>query len=193
MQFSDGFESTVIFYPGRGWNVRVAGAYKNVTQDKSMPRFKELLAQAIARGGENPAYIAAAQNLVAQYGADGREVAARYAAPFTFNFATNYRFSRESVFSDFSVGINGSYQGDYVLNYINNAPIKGGKLFGLHGTASYRRRFFNHPTVFRLNLRNIVRTDYITVGAVKLIDGSIRNLHAYGDARSVTLTATVEF
>lgn len=193
MQFSRGFESTVIFYPGRGWNVRLAGAYKDVTQDESMPRFKELLARAIARGGENPAYIAAAQNIIAQYGADGREVAARYAAPLTFNFATNYRFGRDSRFRDFSLGLNGAYQGDYVLNYINNVAIKGGKLFSLHGTASYRRRILDLPTVFRLNVRNLVRTDYVTMGAVRLSNGTIRNLHAYGDPRSATLTATVEF
>ncbi|HRE83458.1 MAG TPA: hypothetical protein PLN52_20600 [Opitutaceae bacterium] len=60
-----------------------------------MPRFKALLAEAIARGNENPSYVAAAQNLIAQYGADGQEVAARYAVPFSFSFATNYRFLAE--------------------------------------------------------------------------------------------------
>ena len=71
--------------------------------------------------------------------------------------------------------------------------IKGGKLFSLHGTASYRRRIMAFPTVFRLNLRNLVKTDYVTMGAVRLSNGTIRHLHAYGDPRSATLTATVEF
>ncbi|MFO1447331.1 MAG: hypothetical protein U1F61_04055 [Opitutaceae bacterium] len=193
MQFSKGVEATMIFYPGRGWNVRVAGAYKKVTQDNSMPRFKELLAEAIARGGENPAYIAAAQSLVAQYGADGREVAARYAAPFTFNFATSYRFPRESRLTDFSVGLNGSYVGDYVLNYVDGKAIRGGRQFNLHSTASYRRKVLNRPMVFRLNLKNLLETEYLTMGAVRLQDGSIRKLHAYGDPFNVSLTTTIEF
>ena len=192
-QFSRGVESTLIFYPGRGWNLRVAGAWKEVEQDDSMPRFKGLLADAIARGNENPAYVSAAQDIVALHGADGREIAARYAAPFSFNFAVNYRFPRESRWKNFGAGLNGNFTSGYILNYIDGQGIRGGKLFTLHGTASYRAELWRRSVVFRLNLRNLIETEYVTMGVVKLLNGSLRNLHAYGDPRAVTLTATVDF
>ncbi|HRE83459.1 MAG TPA: hypothetical protein PLN52_20605 [Opitutaceae bacterium] len=92
-----------------------------------------------------------------------------------------------------SVGLNGSDVGDYVLNYINGRAIQGGRLFSLHGAASYRGKLLNLPTVVRLNVRNLLETKYVTTGVVKLLDGSIRNLHAYGDPLNVSLTTTVEF
>jgi hypothetical protein len=192
-QFSSGVESTLIFYPGYGWNLRLSGAYKKVTQDDSMPRFKELLAAAIARGGENAASIAAAQAIVAQSGADGREIAARYAAPLTFNYAVNYRFNRDGWLRNLSVGLNGNYIGDYTFNYINGAAIRGGRLFTLNGSMSYRLRVLARPTVLRLNVRNLNETDYVTTNAVQLSDGSVRHIHAYGEPRTFTFTATMDF
>jgi outer membrane receptor protein involved in Fe transport len=193
LQYSRGYESTLICYPGRGWNIRISGAQKQVTQDRSMLRFKALLAAAVARGGENPAYVAAAQDIVALNGLDGREVAARYAAPFTFNFAVNHRFDRAGPLEGLSVGLNGSYLGDYVFNYIDNREIRGGRLLGLHGTAGYRHRIGKLPTTFRLNVRNLVESERVTAGAVKLADGSLRRVHEYGEPRTWSLTATVEF
>jgi outer membrane receptor protein involved in Fe transport len=192
-QFSKGFESTLIFYPGAGWNVRLAGAHKKVTQDKSMLRFKELLADAIARGGENPAYIAAAQSMIALSGADGRELASRSSTPLSFNFAVNYRFHRTSPLSGLSAGCSGSYQGDFVLGYINNAPIRGGKLFGANANASYRTKVGQLPTTFRLNLANLLETDYLTQSVVQVRDGSPRHVHIYGQPRSFMLTASTQF
>lgn len=192
-QFSSGYETTLIFYPGYGWNLRLSGAYKKVTQDESMPRFKELLAAAIARGNENAAYVAAAQAIVAQGGADGREIAARYAAPLTFNYAVNYRFDRQGRWRNFTVGLNGNYISDYVLNYINNEPVRGGKLFTVNGSLSYRTRLWNRAAVLRLNARNLIESDYITTGAVKLANGATRHINAYGEPRSWLLTTTVDF
>lgn len=194
VQFSKGYESTFVFYPGHGFNVRVSGAYKEVTQDKSMPRFKALVAEAIARGGENPAYINAANNIIAQFGTDGRKVAARYAAPFSFNFAVDYRFSRDSRLKGLSFGLNGTYQSDYVLNYISNQAIDGGKLFAMHATAGYRTRIFDRPMTLRLNVRNaLFPTDYMTTGVARLITGELRNVHSYGAPRTWLLTATYDF
>ncbi len=192
-QFSKGLESTLIFYPGAGWNVRIAGAYKKVRQDQSMLRFKELLAEAVARGNENPAHLAAAQSMIGLSGADGRELAARGATPLSFNFAVNHRFHRNGALNGLSLGFSGSYQGDFVLGYINNQPIRGGKLFGLNSSASYRRKVGNLPMTFRLNLANLIETEYLTQSVVQLRDGSPRHVHLYGQPRAFTLTASTQF
>ena len=194
IQYSKGVESTLVFFPGHGFNVRVSGAHKQVTQDKSMGRFKQLLEEAIARGDENPAYINAARNIIAQFGTDGREVAARYAAPFSFNFAVDYRFSRASKLKGLSMGLNGTYASEYILNYIDNAPIEGGKQFAMHASAGYRAKLFDRPVTLRLNVRNaFFQTHYQTTGVVKLINGSLRNIHSYGTPRTYLLTATYDF
>jgi outer membrane receptor protein involved in Fe transport len=192
-QFSRGIETTLVFYPGKGINIRLSGAWKKVTQDESMPRFKALLAAAVDRGGENPAHIAAARAIVEQDGGDGLEVSAPYAAPFSGNYAANYMFDRNGPLNGWSVGLNGTYLGRYVVAYIGNRALRGGETFSLNGTMAYRTRLGNRPATFRLNVKNLVENDSVTRGIVQLVDRSFRNVLDYSDSRTFTLTATVDF
>lgn len=193
LQYSKGVELTSIYYPGHGFNVRLAGAFKKVTQDKSMPRFKQLLAEAISRGGENPAYIAAAEEIIRQSGGDGREIAGRYAAPWSCNLAVNYRFPRASRLKSLSLGVNGNYTGDYILGYVGTTPVRGGKQLVTNATAGYRVSLAGYPVMLRLNIRNLLESEHLTTGVVTLSGGGIRSVHSYGEPRSFLLTATTEF
>ena len=191
--FSKGVESTLIFFLGAGWNVRIAGAYKKVTQDAAMPRFKQLLEEARARGNENPAHLAAAQTIVDMEGNRGSKIAGRFATPFTFNFAVNYRFNRSGWLKDLSLGLNGAYNDNYIFAYLSNLPVEGGEEFTLNGTASYRVKIMKRPVTLQLNVRNLIENDYITVGVVQLANATRRNVNAYGLPRSFLLTATTQF
>jgi len=173
--------------------VRIAGAYKKVTQDAAMPRFKELLEEARARGNENPAHIAAAQAIVDMEGNRGSKIPGRFATPFTFNFAVNYRFGRAGWLKDLSLGLNGAYNDNYLFAYLSNVPVKGGEEFTLNGTASYRVKIMKRPVTLQLNVRNLIENDYTTVGVVQLANGTRRNVNAYGLPRSFLLTATTQF
>ena len=158
-----------------------------------MARFKQLLEEAKARGNENPAHIAAAQNIVDMEGNRGQEIPGRFATPFTFNYAVNYRFGRASQFKDLSLGVNGSYNDDYLFAYLNSVPFEGGKELTLNGTASYRVKFRDRPITLQLNVRNLIENDVITVGVVQPAVGGPRNVNVYGLSRSFLLTATTQF
>jgi outer membrane receptor for monomeric catechols len=49
------------------------------------------------------------------------------------------------------------------------------------------------PTTFRLNLANLLETDYLTQSVVQVRDGSPRHVHIYGQPRSFMLTASTQF
>src|SRR5262249_52243216 len=137
-QFSKGVESTLIYYPAKGLTLRLAASYKRVTQGDAMELFKRLLAAAIARGNENPAYIPAAQQTVTLNGFDGREIAGPDAARFGFNYAVSYRFGQESRLKGVSLGVNGNYNDDYILGYSNdNQGIHGGNRLVVNGSVGY--------------------------------------------------------
>jgi outer membrane receptor protein involved in Fe transport len=191
--YSKGVESTFIFYPGEGWNVRIAASRKKVTQNAAMQRFKALLAEARERGNENPNLIAAAQRIVDAEGGRGQEITGAGAARFGFNYAVNHRFHRQSRLAGFALGLNGSYSDDYLFAYINNVPVRGGKSMTMNGTASYATKVFRHPVTFQLNVRNLIESNYLTVGVVQAAGGVIRHINTYGDPRSFLLTATTTF
>lgn len=190
-QQSKGFESTFTLYPGKGLNIRISGAYKKVTQDKSLQLFKGLLAAAVARGNENASYIAAANQTVDLNGGDGLEIAGRIGSPFTFNYAVNYAFPGRSRFDGVSVGFNGSYEGGYVLSYFKNQAVRGGELLTLNATASYARKIFERPVTFRFNVQNLLETEYITAGLVPLSNGSYARRTVYGSPLTFSLSASV--
>ncbi len=193
-QFSKGVESTVVYYPGKGWNLRLSGSYKRVTQGGAMSLFKSLLAAAIARGNENPTYIAAAQQTVTLNGFDGREVAGQGTTRLTGNYAINYRFDKQSFLTGVSLGLNGSYTGNYILGYNNaNEAVRGGKQLVVNGTASYDCKLWQRPTTFRLNLQNLDESEYLDVGIILLSNRSYVRQVVYGTPFSAQLTATVRF
>jgi outer membrane receptor protein involved in Fe transport len=190
-QFSKGFESTFTYYPGMGLNIRISGAYKKVTQDKSLQLFKSLLASAVGRGNENAAYVAAANQTVDLNGGDGLEIAGRIGSPFTFNYAVNYSFPSNGWLRGVSLGVNGAYEGGYVLSYFKNQPVRGGQLLSLNGTAAYSHKLFDRAVTYRLNVQNLLETEYLTAGLVPTSNGSYVRRTVYGSPLSVTLTANI--
>ena len=190
--FSKGYELTTTYQPSAGWRFRVAAAYKEVKQNAGMPTFQRLLAEAIERGNENPAFVAAAQNIVTMEMGRGDRLPGPSGAPFTFNYAASYTFTQGRLKS-LSLGVNGNYNDNYLFNYLNNVPYEGGKRFSLHGMASYRSRILNRAVTYRLNVSNIVGSDYLTVGVVSAAGGRIRYHQNYGDPLSWQLTTTMDF
>lgn len=191
-QYSKGIESTFIYYPVSGFTLRFAGSYKRVIQDKAMVLFKSLLTSAVARGNENPAYIAAAQQTLIVSGLDGREVADRGATRFGVNYATSYRFDKDSALKGFSVGLNGSYNGNFILGYDNDGnAVRGGKQLVVNGSAGYHRRIWGRPTTFRLNLQNLDESEYLDNGLILLSTKGHTRQVVYGSPFSAALTVTI--
>ena len=191
--FSKGYELTTTFQPAEGLRLRVAASYKTVTQNEGMPTYQRLLAEAKARGNENPAHLAAAENILTTEMGRGNKLTGPSAAPITFNYAISYNFARGSRWQGLGIGINGNYNHDYLFNYISEVPYEGGRRFSLHGMASYRTRWMNRNLTFRLNVSNIVGSDYLTVGVVSAAGGVIRRVHNYGDPLSFLASTTLDF
>ncbi|MDO8539416.1 MAG: hypothetical protein Q7S40_03180 [Opitutaceae bacterium] len=192
-QFSEGYETTLTFFPGEGWNVRVSAAVQEVFQDEAMTKFKQHLEDAIARGNENPGLIAEAQAIVAFNGRDGEKITGSHGTPFSFSYAVNYRFNNSSRLKGLSLGLNGKYSDDYVFLYFNNQPVHGGARFTMNGFAGYRTKLFGRNANIRLNITNLLEEDgYITTGKVN-VGGTLRNVHSYPTPRSFMLTTTLDF
>ncbi len=192
--YSKGYESTFIFYPGQGFNIRLSGSSQRVTQDAGLYRFRELLAAARARGGESPTLLAGADALIAAVGGDGQLIRGRPSSPVTFNFAVNYSVPKQHALSGLSVGLNGSFIDNYVLAYIaDGSPVMGGRNFSLHGMIGFRHRLANRPFTYRLNVRNLNQNKYTAYGAVQLADGTIRKNLIYADPLTVMFTTTMDF
>jgi hypothetical protein len=191
-QFSRGVESTFIFFPGEGWNIRISAAMQKVTQDDSMPKLKPLIAAAQARGGEDPELMANAIEIVELSGLDGQEITGRHGTPFSFNYAVKYAFRQKGPLRGLSLGLNGRYNDDYIFNYLTPDGVMGGKLFTLNGFAGYQAKVRGHPVTFRLNVSNLIESEYYTNGAVN-VSGTPRNVSSYGPPRSWLLTMVTQF
>jgi outer membrane receptor protein involved in Fe transport len=191
-QFSRGLESTFIFFPGEGWNIRISAAMQKVTQDDSMPKLKPLIAAAQARGDEDPELMANALEVIELSGLDGQEIVGRHGTPFSFNYAVKYAFNRQSALKGLSLGVNGRYNDDYIFNYLTPEGVTGGKLLTVNGFAGYQTRLWNRPVTFRLNISNIIETEYYTNNAVN-VSGTPRMVSSYGPPRSFLLSMTTQF
>ncbi|MFO1447317.1 MAG: TonB-dependent receptor [Opitutaceae bacterium] len=191
-QFSEGVESTFLFYPGDGWNIKVSAAYKKVTQDESMPRLRQYVAAATARGGEDPTLLSEAQTIIRLSGLDGQEIVGRHGARFSFSYAVKYAFNRKTALKGLSLGVNGQYNDDFIFNYLVPDGSRGGKLLTVNGFLGYQTRVFKRPTVFRLNIENLVESEYIT-RTTYLFNGALQGNNVYGPPRAFALSASTTF
>jgi hypothetical protein len=199
-QLSRGWETSFLFFPAKGLNVRLSGAYIKVTQMNSFPIITRLLDAADARNPTDPAIRSTLSLLrqgVLSSGTNGTNVVGAGAVPFSFNYVFDYRFSADSKLNGVSLGVNGGYNGDYALGYFGNYPsakISGGAAFTLNGSAGYRRKILGRAVTFRLNLYNVVAPKYREVGIVTLNNNTtyMKRIY-YGTPLTFRLTVSTEF
>lgn len=203
-QRSRGIESTFTFNPSNGLSVRISGAYKQVTFVDAFPVLKELIAAAEARGpiadADVQSTIQKLKNAAYVQGASGRTVTGAFpavTAPFSFNYAFNYRFDRDSRMKGWSVGVNGNYSSDAVLRYLGTFPddrnVKGGSTYAVNGSLAWRTKLFSRPASFNLNVANISATRYPILSSAALLDGSNNFRQYYGQPLSFRMTVSTEF
>ena len=200
-QLSRGWETSFLFFPAKGLNVRISGAYTSVTQVNAFPIINTLLDAAEARKPTDPAILSTLNLLrqgVQSAGANGTRVTGAGAVPFSFNYVLDYRFSNDSKLSGASLGVNGGYNGDYALGYFgtfpNSTKISGGAMFTLNGSAGYRHKIMGRAVNFRLNLYNVVAPKYREVGIVTFNNGAayMKRIY-YGTPLTFRLTVSTEF
>jgi len=200
-QHSRGWETSFMFFPAKGLNVRITGAYARVTQVDSFPLINQVLDAADARKPTDPEILSTLSLLrqgVQSSGGNGTRVTGAGAVPFSFNYVLDYRFNNESKFSGASIGLNGGYKGDYSLGYFGTFPngtmISGGKTFTMNGSAGYRYKTMGRMVNYRLNLFNIIEPKYRQVGIVTINNnaGYMKRI-VYGNPLTFRLTASTEF
>lgn len=200
-QLSRGWETSFMFFPAKGLNVRISGAYTSVTQVNAFPVINSLLDEAEARKPTDPAILATLNLLrqgVQSSGANGTRVTGAGAVPFSFNYVLDYRFNNDSKLSGASIGLNGGYNGDYALGYFgtfpNVAKISGGKAITMNGSAGYRHKVMGRMFNFRLNLFNVIAPKYREVGIVTINNnaGYMKRIY-YGNPLTFRFTVSTEF
>lgn len=198
--FSRGWETSFLFFPASGFRARFGGAYGKVTQQNAFKIVHALLAAAEARNVTDPAvrgYMATLKSSLSASGGDGKQVAGLGATRASLNYALDYRFANDSRLHGFSVGVNGSYNGGFVLGYLDTGTdeqaVNGGRTFTLHATTGYQRRIFDRPVTFRLNVFNLIAPDYREIGLVQLPGNTYSKRIFYGPPLSFRLTASTNF
>jgi hypothetical protein len=200
-QLSRGWETSFLFFPAKGLNVRIAGAYTKVKQVNAFPLLNGLLDAAESRNPTDPAILNTLTLLrqsLAVGGANGSRITGAGAVPLSLNYVLDYRFASETRLRGVSLGVNGNYNGDYTLGYFGSYPaaerIAGGAAFTLNASAGYLRRIFGRPVNLRLNVYNLIAPEYRESGLVLFNNGTgyMKRIY-YGTPTTFRFTASTEF
>jgi len=205
---SKGVDVTLIGQRVHGLQTRLTFSKSDVKATRDFSEFQSLLDAAIARtakangpGGdptmaENPAYITAAQGIVASNTAISA-ITGRRSAPYTASAVLDYLWARENPVR---IGLSASWTPNFNLAILNGITYRGGAQCPIGMYAQYDRKIFKQRVNFRLGANRVydlVEGDskYYKTGAnsLNLTTGKPNYVYRYTDPMVTSFTTTVHF
>ena len=205
---SKGTELTLIGQRVRGLQTRLTFSKSDVKATRDFSEFQQLLDAAIVRtnaanapGGdrsmaENPAYIAAAQGIIASNTAISA-ITGRRSAPYTASAVLDYQWSREIPLR---VGLSASWTPNFNLAVLNGVTYHGGASCPIGLYALYDARIFKQRVNFRLGANRVYdlvegNSKYYKTGANSLnaTTGKPNYVYRYTDPMVTNFSMTVRF
>jgi hypothetical protein len=205
---SKGAEVTLIGQRFHGLQTRLTFSKTDVKATRDFSEFQAFLDAAIKRtaaanapGGdptmaENPAYITAAQGIVASNTAISA-ITGRRSAPYTASTVFDYQWSKELPLR---VGLSASWTPNFNLAILNGVTYRGGASCPIGLYAQYNQKIFNHRVNFRVGATRVYDlveggSKYYKTGAnsINATTGNPNYVYRYTDPMVTNFTMTVHF